>query len=625
MLRRLLMAVCLLVVAGGLWGAEPWRRRLEEVRSTPGAQDEVALAAELLERARQPGVAVERVDRLCSAVVELAERGNPGLAVSALEFRAWRCPAGRTEDLRQALARWEGVMAKSEGLARRQIGGAMVGLLVWLGRVEAVAGEVGSSAQRLQRAAGLAEAYAPQELPAVEQCRAGLDELGQLGRRAEDLRRHLRSQPADVGRRIELLKLLVFGLDDPPGAEAWLSPDLPVLWRSYVPLAVRGPAGVPAAVAANLAAWYAAHSGESPQALLPSLRVRQRVWWAEVLRSAPAGVLRKQAEARWRELAVDEAHEEAGLWALRWSGPGRLGPAGTGRAVVKAREFLWSTREPNGLWLPGRTEPRGRLDPAAASALVCLSLLRSGVRAEDPRMLASLEALMRLGADTTAGVALRCAALAEASKDQPGRFAAMLQRDVRALLESSAAGEFGPGLDPQDPARRGELLWTYLATLGLARALQAGVAVPERFFTRQMIAYPRFRPPGTVDAADPAAVDAHFTRTARTWGLLVCNAAMGRDRAMALRNTTVRRDLAWLAEHQADGANVDPVAYLLATVRLATSLGAEASGGLKGYAWACRSLLARQRPDGAWRTPGRGETVTTAMGLGVLTAGEAGW
>jgi hypothetical protein len=614
-----------LVLAGGVPVRADWPERIEQVRATAARDDDLGVARELLERARRPATPAVEVAERAAAAVELAGSDFPYLALAALDRQARRCPALRMAALERSVALGQVLYRRSTGLEKRLAGRLLIERTVRLVRAKARAGEKNLAEAFCRQALALGGQISPADRLAIEPLLRELPGLIERGRTLRALQQAVDRHPGDTERRVRLVRVLLLTCDDPAGAEEALSADLPPAWRSFVQLAARGPKALPAPVAASFADWLALLATAAPVEQRVALAGREMAWQEQILRRASAGPLRDRAEHRWRTLHKLLARPPAeGNWAIAPAGTVLLAPPGTGRAVSRARQFLQARREPTGLWQPGPKEPPGRLDAPAATALASLALLKSGIRADSPRLGESLDVLADLDTDRTAAVALRCCCLAATVRDVQGRYAKPLQRDVQALLNGAVEGGWAETLRP-DASARPELLWTQYATFALARAERLGLDVPGTLWARLLPAYARFRPHREVDPDESASVDAHFTRIARTWGLLVASAAIGRDRNLAMRNSTIRKDLAWLGSHLDEGGYHDPPSLFFGLVRLVRALDSRRIGHVDAFEQVSESLLRNQAPDGAWRCLRRGEVISTALGLLALTDAEAGW
>lgn len=104
----------------------------------------------------------------------------------------------------------------------------------------------------------------------------------------------------------------------------------------------------------------------------------------------------------------------------------------------KAVEHLWSLQKQD-----GRFSSSSIGWYVGVSALITYALLESGASVEDHRMKRALTWLAGVEAPMTYALGLRCNVWLEANRQAPGKYVAMLRKDVEVLIKACREGHYG--------------------------------------------------------------------------------------------------------------------------------------------------------------------------------------
>ena len=236
-----------------LYGGE-----FKRASATFTADDDIVLAAKLLEAARTPSNPPAMLTVLCEKAYELA-MGDPGgyaTALAAMELLAEKVPAKKAECAPKILAVQMRVFPMASPAEKAALGEKLFGSLSAAADVQAAAGDLDGAVESVRQALGIAVAIGA---PAKDDFQARLAALmvrQQKQKQVAALKAKLAANPQDAATRKELLNLYVTDVDNPAEALKILDGDADDTTRKLLPEAAKRLEQVPEAVCPALGDWY---------------------------------------------------------------------------------------------------------------------------------------------------------------------------------------------------------------------------------------------------------------------------------------------------------------------------------------------------------------------------------
>ncbi len=231
---------------------------LKRVAATPAAADDLALARQLLEAARQVTHQPALLTLLCERAHELAIKDPAGYptAEAALKFLAANVPEKKVDSLQKMAAMYQRPYAAARGDAKSKAGEALIGALKALADAQAAAEDTDGAGVTLKQALAVATAIKSESKAALQAQLAGLGAQKQVETQIAALKAKLEKDPQDAASRKEIVRLCLVEMDNPAGAAKFVDETLDEATRKYVPAAAKPLAEAPELACSELGDWY---------------------------------------------------------------------------------------------------------------------------------------------------------------------------------------------------------------------------------------------------------------------------------------------------------------------------------------------------------------------------------
>jgi len=316
-----------------------------------------------------------------------------------------------------------------------------------------------------------------------------------------------------------------------------------------------------------------------------------------------------------------------------------------GKAIEKGAGYLWGRQQGDGSWPDpgnGGLQVEGNDRQVGCSSLVAYSLMASGAKVGDPRIVKALKWLedQKYTAWTYA-VSLRCQAWLEAAL-QDEQYKPKLFRDAVALIKAGGRGpkpigSYGYRVDLNRGAslKDDDLSNGQYGVLGVWAAYQLNGEVPRQYWAEVMKYWmgKQERDGGWKYTGGDKASTGTMT-SAGLATIFVCVDAVLADRFTRCRRTddviVLRNALTWFDrnfpaslkdETVCHGGHGDMYYYLFGVERVGLASGYKYFGKVDWYRLGAKWLLDQQRPDGSWQGKW-GTEVATAYALLFLARGQ---
>ncbi len=294
---------------------------LKRVAATPSAADDLALAKQLLEAARQVTNQPALLTLLCEKAHELAAKDAGGYptAKAALELLAANVPEKKVESLQKMAAMYQRPYAAARGDAKSKAGEVLVEALKALADAQAEAEDADGVGDTLKQALAVATAIKSPSKADIQAQLAGLGAQQQVEKQIAALKAKLEKDPQDAASRKEIVRLYVVEMDNPAEAAKFIDETLDEATRKYVPAAAKPLEEAPELACNALGDWY---RGLADQTTAP----------------ASKGAMLRRAKAYYERFlglhkADDLARTGAALMLKKIEDAlAKLGPAGEGKS-----------------------------------------------------------------------------------------------------------------------------------------------------------------------------------------------------------------------------------------------------------------------------------------------------
>lgn len=602
-------------------------KAVADVQATPETADDLALAAELFREALTEGSEQEATVRLTQAIqLALTDPAGTELAMEIMPALKQQDPHGWALRVPRLAETCKTLYEASAGQERIMAGETLIRILLEDSAILARQGRA-EAADRLDEAQGLAETIDSEAVGQIAQARTSLEERIAAGQKLQSALESIQQNPADATARQTVVELLLVHFDDPNLARRYLGPDVPEMYRSYVPLAAQGPLGIAPEVVAEVGLWYAALAEANDGLARIAMFARAKQFLLASLKHyEPEDAEREQIGMRIQ--AIEKRLQELGYQNKNWTtdtkGLMLPGDENIRKAIQLAREYLLEAQKENGSWegIAGRSAENEY--PLLPTAVITYALLDSGMSAKDPRLAKALEYLVAGETNKTMTLAFRLCALQACRQELRTQYRAQIRADIDTLYRSSRDGSYTAICDLSNPTAKGNTYYTGYALLGAAHGARAGVDVPRAMWMRSL----------------------NWWRTAQNenggWGLwafedsapaptvtgavsmLVCMEQLGRSRNDGINHPAVRNALAWIDERFMTDQPTDRMDYLYQLSRLGTARGQTRFDGKEWYRWYTKELLEQQGRRGTWRGRRYTTEFATAMGILCLNVAEGG-
>lgn len=236
-----------------------------KVTATPDKADDVALARQLLDAAKAPGVQPGLLAVLCDRAHELGSRSPGGYetAAEAMELLAQRVPAGAAPAFDKIATIREKQYRAAKGLDKADAGEVFIESVLVAAAAHMASGDTAEGAALLRKSLTVANAVKSDRRSEIQ----GRIDFAAVRLRAEkkaaDLKAKLDAAPDDAAGRQQLVQTCLVDLDDPAQAETFLNESSDPLLRKYVPAVSKGVDAAPEVACMELGEWYRG-LGEAP-------------------------------------------------------------------------------------------------------------------------------------------------------------------------------------------------------------------------------------------------------------------------------------------------------------------------------------------------------------------------
>ncbi len=231
--------------------------RLEAVRATRDPDDDLALAGEMLQAARDQAGDETFVRKATETVADLAGRLPEG---TALADEALRMLAERNPDPLDALARrvevWETAYRVARGPQRPKIAGALLEALIDRANAESARTRDADAAATYRQAAAVAASVRPGTRDRLRFASQRSLARAKARARLEVLEARLADDPDDAAARDEAVRLALAELDDPTRAAGVVKPGAADLHSRLVLVAGISLERLPERACLELGRWY---------------------------------------------------------------------------------------------------------------------------------------------------------------------------------------------------------------------------------------------------------------------------------------------------------------------------------------------------------------------------------
>lgn len=263
-----------------------YQSRIEAAQRTQGADDDVALAKEMVDAARKAAAQPPLSLSLARAAYNVISTRTEGVQVAheALKLIDGHAPQDRLRTRGDAVAIWTAAHRRAAGEAKAATSAGLVAAMRWAAEAHAEAGQWQEAATLLQQAASLARISNHAD---AEQVRAEFD-LAQHRQRAANqvarLRQSLLSSTRETVLAEQLAKLMLIDLDTPHAA-ADLAPIVTdESLQRVITLAARAETELSADEHQALGDWYFEQSKAAAEVVKPAVQRRAAVHLTHFLR-----------------------------------------------------------------------------------------------------------------------------------------------------------------------------------------------------------------------------------------------------------------------------------------------------------------------------------------------------
>jgi hypothetical protein len=320
----------------------------KKATATPDKADDVALAKQLFDAAKAPGVQPGLLSVLCDKAYELGVKLPAGYetAAEAMELLAQKVPAGAAAALDRVATIREKQYQAVRGPDKADAGEVFIESVLVAAAAHMASGATTEGMALLRKALVAANAIKSDRKNEIQGRIDFAATRLRIEKQVADLKAKVEANPDDAAVRKQLVQACLVELDAPAQAEKFLNESSDPLLRKYVPAVSKGVDAAPEIACMELGEWYRS-LGEAP-GLTPGGREamlkRARAYYQRFLNLHKAeDIARNQAV-----LAVKKADE-----TLAKIGPGKgEGIIGPGRWIdlLKLIDLEKDTVEGKGNW-----------------------------------------------------------------------------------------------------------------------------------------------------------------------------------------------------------------------------------------------------------------------------------
>ena len=314
------------------------------------------------------------------------------------------------------------------------------------------------------------------------------------------------------------------------------------------------------------------------------------------------------------------------------------------KAIKKGMDYLWARQQGDGSWAnpgSGGLQVEGIDRQIGASSLITYSLMASGAKVNDPKIVKALEWLGKQKSGWNYALSLRSQAWLEAAK-QDEQYKKQLYRDGAHLIRAGGRGPKPIGsygyrvdLDRGNSLRDHDLSNGQYGVLGVWAAYQFNAEVPKQYWAAVMKYWlsQQQRDGGwKYNRGDKASTGTMTSAGLAT--LFVCVDALMSSRFVRCQRSAdialLRKPLDWFDrnfpaslrnESLCHGGHGDMYYYLFGVEREGLASGYKFFGKIDWYKLGARWLLGQQQGNGSWQGKW-GPTPATAYALLFLARGQ---
>ena len=591
---------------------------IEKVLKTPDTMDNIQLAGILLNKARSSSNPGE-IDLLCEGIYKVASASEKGYsqAIQAMEILAAGVTAKRMDAIKRAC---ELQKKHYEKVKTPPSGSYLITLLIKASRYAAMAGDEASAKASLASAEAVAKGMHSRELEkTVKEESESLDQLLKDSRGIRADASTLKASPGNSELRTRLMMKYLLIFDSPSDAAGLLTYDTDETLMSLIPLAQRGPEGLPAEAAEEAYLWYQSLVEKAPKYSKHAIMFRERGFIDQFLRQYKEKDVRrlrasqelKKIDSMLKGSSTAVAIVKASLpWCFDASAAGVNGDDKVKEAIQKAQQYLMNAQKADGSWSVKGVD---HYNSNSVTPMIVCALLESGISATNPRIQKALDFMSKTSPGKLDNLSLswRCCAWARAQLELRGQYAKQLDADAKILHRAQSGGGFAFSADKGNS----DCFYTFHATLGLGMASAQGVKI-SNFLWLKIIQWWRNEQKKFL-SSKPESL--HRDATGCTAGMLVALCMMGKNRKEAMDYPHLQDSLKWVNSNYANGGNDDALHYLFNLSRLGVAAGTSMFGNRNWFNWLSGDLTSRQGSDGSWKTGSTPPNIGTALALMTLS------
>ena len=284
---------------------------LKRVASKRGPDDDVALAAKLLEAAQKATKQPDFLAVLCEKAWKLGKTHATGhaTAIEAMKRLAWEVPEKKAACLENIATLYQAEYNAARGADRVGAGEALIAALVVAIDARTEAGDATAAAALCRRALVVAKRIRSSAANNIQARLRGLAVRERTEKEATALEERLKADPTNAATRSQLVKLLLVDLDKPVEASRFIDEASEASMKKYVPAAAKGVEECPELACMELGDWYRGLANEAGPSAKGGMLARARGYYKRLLELHKADDLARTQTTLALE-KVDEALEK---------------------------------------------------------------------------------------------------------------------------------------------------------------------------------------------------------------------------------------------------------------------------------------------------------------------------
>ena len=258
---------------------------LKRVASTRDPDDDVALAAKLLEAAQKATKQPDFLAVLCEKAWELGKTHATGhaTAIEAMKRLAWEVPEKKAACLENIATLYQAEYSAARGADRVAAGEALIAALVVAIDARTEAGDATAAAALCRRALVVAKRIRSGAANNIQARLRGLAVRERTEKEATALEERLKADPTNAATRSQLVKMLVVDLDNPVEASRFIDDGSEPAMKKYVPAAAKGVEDCPELACVELGDWYRGLANQADSGAKADMLARARAYYKRFL------------------------------------------------------------------------------------------------------------------------------------------------------------------------------------------------------------------------------------------------------------------------------------------------------------------------------------------------------